>query len=120
MPQVLDPALMRPGRFDRIIYMPLPDFGGRKKIFHMYLNKLPVSAAINVDVIAKATERYSGADIKNICDSIAQEVAPRSGWRKEHKVLEISQEDFISAIKKVKPAATLAQIKEYETFKNQL
>ena len=114
-PQILDSALMRPGRFDRIIYMPLPDYGGRKQIFKMYLNKLPIAGGIKLDDIAKSTERYSGADIKNICESIAQEVA-REAVR-EHKVLEITNEDLTSAIKRVKPAATLAQLKEYANFK---
>lgn len=114
-PQVLDSALMRPGRFDRIIYMPLPDYGGRKEIFKMYLGKLPVSGKIKLDEIAKATERYSGADVRNICESIAQEVAQEAV--REHKVLEITQEDLMAAIRNVKPAATLAQLKEYDTFK---
>jgi SpoVK/Ycf46/Vps4 family AAA+-type ATPase len=115
VPQVLDAALMRPGRFDRIIYMPLPDYNGRKEIFKKYLSKLPMSGKIKLDEIGKATERYSGADIRNVCESIAQEVAQEAV--REHKVLEITQEDLMSAIKMVKPAATLSQLKEYATFK---
>ncbi len=115
VPQVLDSALMRPGRFDRIIYMPLPDYGGRRSIFKMYLSKLPVSAGLDLDVIAKATERYSGADVRNVCESIAQEVAQEAV--REHKVLEITQEDLMTAVKKTKPAATLSQLREYANFK---
>jgi len=115
VPNVLDSALMRPGRFDRIIYMPLPDFNGRKEIFKKYFGKLPMSGKINLDTIGKATERYSGADIRNICESVAQEVAQEAV--REHKVLEITQEDLVLAIKRVKPATTLAQLKEYSTFK---
>jgi len=115
VPQVLDAALMRPGRFDRIIYMPLPDYNGRVEIFKKYLGKLPVSGKIKLDAIAKITERYSGADIKNICDSIAQEVAQEAV--KEHKVLEITQDDLVNSIKRVKPATSLAQLKDYATFK---
>jgi transitional endoplasmic reticulum ATPase len=114
-PQILDSALMRPGRFDRIIYMPLPDYNGRKEIFKKYLAKLPVSGTIKLDEIAKATERYSGADIRNVCESIAQEVAQEAV--REHKVLEITHEDLMSAIKKVKPATSLSQLRDYSTFK---
>ncbi|MDE1834827.1 MAG: ATP-binding protein, partial [Candidatus Micrarchaeota archaeon] len=64
-PQILDPAIMRPGRFDKIIYMPLPDKAGRAKIFKYYLDKLPVSESIPYAKLADATARYSGADIKN-------------------------------------------------------
>ncbi|MDE1865572.1 MAG: AAA family ATPase [Candidatus Micrarchaeota archaeon] len=114
-PQILDQALMRPGRFDRIIYMPLPDYNGRKEIFKKYLSKLPASAKIKIEELSKMSERYSGADIRNVCESIAQEVAQEAVH--EHKVLEITHEDLVSAIKRVKPATSMAQVKAYNTFK---
>jgi SpoVK/Ycf46/Vps4 family AAA+-type ATPase len=114
-PQILDPAIMRPGRFDRIIYMPLPDFDGRRQIFKIYLGKLPVAGGIDIDSIAKATERYSGADIKTICESAAQEVAQEAV--KEHKVLEITESDLMNTVKMRKPSASLAQLREYTNFK---
>ena len=115
VPQLIDPAVLRPGRFDRIIYMPLPDFEGRKKIFQHYLGNLPVSRGVNVGELARITERYSGADIKSLCESVAQEVAKEAA--REHKVLEISQADIVNTIKRMKPSATLASIREYTEFK---
>ena len=115
VPNVIDPAVLRPGRFDKIIYMPLPDFIGRKEIFKIYLKKLPVSKDIKYDELAKITERFSGADIKGMCDNVAQEIAQDAASK--HKVLEITQEDIVSAIKSTKPSTTLSQLKQYEQFK---
>jgi transitional endoplasmic reticulum ATPase len=115
VPNVIDPAVLRPGRFDKVIYMPLPDFIGRKEIFRIYLAKLPISKDINFDELAKMTERFSGADIKALCDNVAQEIAQEAA--SEHKVLEITKEDVIAAIKATKPSTTLAQLKDYERFR---
>ena len=83
VPDQLDPALMRPGRFDKIIYMHLPDFNGRKAIFRVDLKNLPVAPDIDYDELARRTERYSGADIKNIVkETSALEVA-----RSRHNLL---------------------------------
>ncbi len=114
-PDSLDPAILRPGRFDKAIYMPVPDLNGRKEIFKLYLKRLPASRSIDIDELARITERFSGADIKAICDNVAQEVAQEAADR--HKVLEISQEDFVSYIKSSKPSASLAQLRMYEKFR---
>lgn len=115
VPNLIDPALLRPGRIDRVIYMPLPDFRGRKEIFKIYLGKLPASKDISLDELAKMTERFSGADIKVLCENIAQEIAQEAAT--QHKVLEITMEDLKSAILAVKPSTTLQQLKEYDKFK---
>jgi SpoVK/Ycf46/Vps4 family AAA+-type ATPase len=114
-PDKLDPALMRPGRIDRAIYMQLPDFNGRKKIFEIYLKKLPISGDMDLDTLAEKTPRYSGADIKAVCQSVAQMVAQEAA--NEHKILEITMDDILSVIKSTKPSTTLAQIERYNTFK---
>ncbi len=114
-PQIIDSAMLRPGRFDRIIYVPLPDIKGREKIFGIYLKNLPISKEINIHDLAKATERYSGADIKSVCDAAAQEVA--SIAVEKHQVLEITQEDLLVTIKRMKPSATISQIEQYKIFK---
>ncbi len=114
-PDLLDKAIIRPGRFDKLIYMPLPDFNGRKKIFKIYLEKLPVSKDINLNQLAEKTERYSGADIKGVCETIAQIVAQEA--TNEHKVLEINQADILGVIKSSKPSTSLSQIDDYRKFK---
>ncbi len=115
VPQTIDAAILRPGRFDRIIYVPVPDLNGRKAIFDIYLKRLPVSRKLSTLNLAKATERYSGADIKSICESVAQEVAREAAER--HTVLEITEEDLIAAIKKMKPSSNIAMIEEYNKFR---
>ncbi|MGC8687289.1 MAG: AAA family ATPase [Candidatus Micrarchaeia archaeon] len=114
-PNLLDPALLRPGRLDKLIYMPLPDFNGRKKIFKIYLSKLPVSKDIDIDVLAENTERYSGADIKAVCESVAQMVGQDA--LAHHKILEVTQQDLLNVIAATKPSTSLAQLEEYNTFK---
>lgn len=64
---ILDPAILRPGRFDRLIYVPLPDSKGRYEILRIYLNKMRISKNVSVTRIAEMTEGFSGADLKNLC-----------------------------------------------------
>lgn len=115
VPQTIDAAILRPGRFDRIIYVPVPDLNGRKAIFDIYLRRLPVSRRLSTLNLAKATERYSGADIKSICESVAQEVAGEAA--EQHTVLEITEEDLLAAIKKMKPSSNIAMVEEYNRFR---
>ncbi len=115
LPQTLDHALMRPGRLDKIVYMPLPDFNGRKKIFQIYLKGLPLGDSVNVDGLAEKTERYSGADIKGICEGASQVISLEA--TEQHKVLEISQDDILSVVKSMKPSTSLAQLEVYNKFK---
>merc|ERR1719420_440295 len=63
-PDILDPAVMRPGRLDQLIYIPLPDLDSRISIFRAALRKSPVSNAIDFRVLARSTSGFSGADIK--------------------------------------------------------
>ena len=63
-PWAIDSAFMRPGRFDEKIYVPLPDFNARKKLFEIQLSKLPISNDLDFDYLAKITEGFNGADIK--------------------------------------------------------
>ncbi|EFC44399.1 predicted protein [Naegleria gruberi] len=62
----LDKALIRPGRFDRHIEVPLPDLKGRKDILSLYLKKVPINPAVNIDTIAKKTTGFTGADLENL------------------------------------------------------
>ena len=77
-PDVLDPALLRPGRFDRQVVVDRPDVNGRKGIFKVHASKLPLSSDVNFDVLAKSTPGLSGADIANITNEAAL-LAARKG-----------------------------------------
>ncbi|AEB96123.1 MAG: proteasome-activating nucleotidase [Metallosphaera sp.] len=64
---ILDPALLRPGRFDRLIEIPLPDVNGREQIFRIYLQRMKIDDSVKVNELALLTDGLSGADIKNLC-----------------------------------------------------
>lgn len=66
-PDIIDPALLRPGRLDQLIYIPLPDEGSRRQIFQAVLRKSPVAPDVDVDLLVKHTNGFSGADLTEIC-----------------------------------------------------
>jgi cell division protease FtsH len=70
-PDVLDPALLRPGRFDRQVVVPRPDIKGRSKILKVHSRKIPLSEDVNMDVVAKGTPGFSGADLANLINEAA-------------------------------------------------
>jgi transitional endoplasmic reticulum ATPase len=71
VPWQLDPAILRPGRFDEKVYIPLPDLPARRKMLDIYLGKRPVAPDLDLDALAARLDRYSGADIKYVCDRAA-------------------------------------------------
>jgi transitional endoplasmic reticulum ATPase len=71
VPWQLDPAVLRPGRFDDKVYIPLPDLPGRRKLLELNLSHRPLAADVNLDALAIALDGFSGADIKYICDRAA-------------------------------------------------
>lgn len=71
VPWQLDPAVLRPGRFDEKVYIPLPDVEARKKMLEIYLANRPIASDVQFEAIAQTLEGYSGADIKYICDQSA-------------------------------------------------
>jgi len=70
-PDVLDPALLRPGRFDRQVVVPLPDIRGREQILKVHMRKIPLSDDVNPSVIARGTPGFSGADLANLVNEAA-------------------------------------------------
>jgi len=82
-PDVLDPALLRPGRFDRQVVVPLPDVKGREKIFEVHARKTPVAEDVNFAVLARGTPGTSGADIENLINEAVLNAA-RSNKDKIH------------------------------------
>ena len=91
---VLDSALMRAGRFDRQIYVDMPDLNERKEIFDVHLKPIKVSPDINVDFLARQTPGFSGADIANICNEAALIAARKS------KDL-VTRQDFLDAVDRI-------------------
>ena len=76
-PDILDPALLRPGRFDRRVVVPMPDMKGREAILKVHTKKIPLADNIDLSVFAKTTPGFSGADIQNLCNEAALIAASR-------------------------------------------
>jgi cell division protease FtsH len=93
-PDVLDPALLRPGRFDRRVVVPRPDVKGREEILRVHTRKIPLAEDVTLDVLARATPGFSGADLANLVNEAALAAA-----RISKKV--VFQDDFESAKDKV-------------------
>ena len=91
---VLDKALMRAGRFDRQIYVDLPDIRERKEIFEVHLRPIKTSETLDLDFLAKQTPGFSGADIANVCNEAALIAA-----RKEKKA--VGKQDFLDAVDRI-------------------
>ncbi|MHB8534476.1 MAG: ATP-dependent zinc metalloprotease FtsH [Sulfuricaulis sp.] len=70
-PDVLDPALLRPGRFDRQVYVPLPDIRGREQILKVHMRKVPVADDVDANILARGTPGFSGADLANLVNESA-------------------------------------------------
>ncbi|MCX8148657.1 ATP-dependent zinc metalloprotease FtsH [Thermaurantimonas aggregans] len=93
-PEILDRALTRAGRFDRTIYIDLPDLNERKEIFKIHLRRIKYTPDLDIDFLAKQTPGFSGADIANVCNEAALIAA-----RKDKKVVEL--QDFLDAVDRI-------------------
>merc|ERR1711972_407099 len=100
-PDMIDKALMRPGRLDRIVYVPLPDQPTRHKILNVHTRKKPVDNDVNLDQLASQTEGYSGAELAAVCneaamkaleDAIEAGLNSASEPRIDHKLLKVYEE----------------------------
>ena len=98
-PDMLDPAILRQGRFDRIILTPIPDLKGRKKIFGIYTERIPKTKDVDIDELAEKTEGYVGADIEGVCREAAM-----IALREDINVKTVRMEHFLKALDVVKPS----------------
>ena len=102
---IVDSALLRPGRFDRIIEVPLPDAKARENIFEIHTKKKPLANDIDFAQLVERTQGFSGAEIEGVCSRAAITAIKRFVNTKEKSVksIKITQEDLLNAIIKVKP-----------------
>lgn len=94
-PDVLDPALMRPGRFDRQVVVPLPDIRGREQILAVHMKKIPLGADVQTDVLARGTPGFSGADLANLVNEAALFAARRNGRVVEMHDFELAKDKIM-------------------------
>ena len=124
-PDILDPALLRPGRFDRIIYVPPPDENTRFEILKVHVRRIRALADEVKDGnykylrdLAKRTEGYTGADLAALVKEAAM-LALRESI-KEKKMIPVSIKHFEEALKRVQPSLTPEDIRRYEEIAKQL
>ncbi|MBF0399028.1 MAG: ATP-binding protein [Desulfobacterales bacterium] len=110
--QDLDPALVRPGRFDRKIFIGKPDAKGREEILKIYLKKKPIASDVDIQELVNQTDEFSGAEIENVCQKAAYLTISR--YSKENNIdiinitgealqkIQIHQQDFLAALEKIK------------------
>ena len=112
-PDIVDPALLRQGRFDRIILTPIPNEKGRKNIFDIYLHKMPLAKDVDAGKLAKETEGYVGADIEGICREAAM-----AALREDIKCKEVKMIHFKKALEVVHPSADKEVEEAYDQLAN--
>jgi transitional endoplasmic reticulum ATPase len=102
---IIDSALLRPGRFDRIIEVPLPDIKGRENIFKIHTKKKPLANDVDFLQLVEKTQGFSGAEIEGVCSRAAIAAIKRfvNAKEKSLKSIKITQEDLLNAISKLKP-----------------
>ena len=109
---IVDEALLRPGRFDKIIEVPNPDSSGRQHIFKIHTKKKPLASDVNITKLVDLTDGFSGAEIAAVANRAAITALKRyvDGKSKNVKDIKISQEDLVDSIYKVKPRKIEAPI----------
>jgi transitional endoplasmic reticulum ATPase len=113
-PDMIDTAVLRPGRFDRLIYVPEPDEQSRLQIFKIYTKDMPLAKDVNVAQLAPISRNYSGADIAALCREAAM-----YALRKDPNTKEVAFADFEEAKKRIGPTITPDMEKWYKSFMQQ-
>lgn len=94
-PDILDSALLRPGRFDRQVYVTLPDIRGREQILNVHMRKIPIGSDVKAEVIARGTPGMSGADLANLCNEAALMAARRNARTVEMQDFEKAKDKIL-------------------------
>ena len=114
-PDMVDGAVIRPGRFDRLIYVPEPDDKSRQAILQLYTKNMPLGSDVDINQLATMTKYYSGADIESLC----REAAMHS-LRRDVNTNQVSMKDFLDALKEMGPSITPDMEKWYKSFMQQI
>ncbi len=109
-PDIVDPAFLRPGRFDRLIYVEPPDIEARLKILEVHTKKMPLTEDISLKMLAEKTEGYSGADLENVC----REAGMAAIREKMEELDTIEKRHFETALLKIKSTLSRDIIERYE------
>ena len=112
MPDLVDPALLRPGRFDKVIFIPPPDYRARVQVLRIHMANKPMASSIDLEMIARRTDGFSGADLENLINESAA-VAMRRSMRGS-KATEITMRDIEEVLSVIRPSITEKAKKEYD------
>ena len=128
-PDIIDPALLRPGRFDRLILVPAPDEKARLEIFKVHTRRVPLAGDVSLEELAKRTEGYTGADIEAVVREAAmiamrralQEGIIRPGMKADEirGKVKVTMKDFESALKKIGPSVSEETMDYYRKIQEQ-
>ncbi|XP_002166795.3 ATPase family gene 2 protein homolog A [Hydra vulgaris] len=110
-PDVIDPALLRPGRIDRLIYVPLPNSESRREILSIQFRSIPVANDVDINVLVELSSGYSGAEICSICREAAM-----FGLREDFDCVKVSQRHFLTMFNQIKPATSSETIKFFDAY----
>jgi len=113
-PDMLDTALLRPGRFDKILLVNAPTVEGRENILKIHTKEMPLVKGISLKELAKETEGFTGADL----EAFAREAA-MIALRKNIDAVEVTKVNFEEALKKIKPSVTKQSIETYKKIEKQ-
>jgi transitional endoplasmic reticulum ATPase len=108
-PGLLDPALLRPGRFDELVYVPVPEQSGRLQILRIHTRDMPLAADVDLETVAGRTSRYTGADLEDLTRR-----AGLNALRDNLGAAEVEMSYFLMAIEETRPSVTPDMEKEYE------
>ena len=114
-PDMIDPALLRPGRFDRILSTQMPDKKSRSDIFKIHTAKIPLSPDVNINKLVELTENFSGADVESVCREAAM-----LALRESIKSKEVRMDHFLGALKKTGPSLSSEDAKRYKEIEEEL
>jgi SpoVK/Ycf46/Vps4 family AAA+-type ATPase len=115
VPSKMDEAIMRPGRFDSLIFIPLPDVDARRAIISKMIDEIPIDDELDYDMLAEITEGFSGADLKGLVETTKNYAIERT--INSGDVSLITNEDFLTAMEGRTPSTTKKLMKQYEKFK---
>jgi len=113
-PDMLDPGLLRPGRFDKILSTRVPDIKSREEIFKIHMKNMPLTSDVDINELAKLTENYVGADIEGLCREAAL-----IALRKNIKTKQVSMLDFKEALEKTNPSIQEDELKRYKEIEEE-
>ena len=113
-PDILDPALLRPGRFDRILLVSVPDKKAREEIFKVHTEGMPLAKGVKASELAEKTKNYVGADVEAVCREAAM-----LALREDINTKEITMKFFEEALKKVRPSIREQDVKKYEEIESE-